>query len=149
MKRKELIRRLTEAGCLIVLCLLPLSAYCLSDRGAFELLAQKSKRIEKFPFHVYVMPDYTDFEGVSLPVSSYGFFAATYEDLKNTRQPGEIFAIYQFSQGSRWRLFLLRVPGMYAINAIDLWAYDTQENKWQKPLRIAQSWGDAGYFFYL
>jgi hypothetical protein len=33
------------------------------------------------------------------------------------------------------------------VSAIDLWVFDTLEGKWQKPLRIADSWGDAGELF--
>lgn len=130
---------------IIVLCLFPLSAYCLSDREAFELLSQKSQEIKQFPFHVYITPDYAGFKGVPLPVSSYGFFARAYEVLNDDKLPDEIFATFQFSQGTRWRCFLLRVPGMYAIEAIDIWIFDTEQNTWQRPMKIAERWGDAGY----
>jgi hypothetical protein len=130
---------------IIVLCFLPLSAYCLSDREAFELLSQKTEEIKQFPFHVYITPGYAGFQGVPLPVSLYGFFARSYEDLKDNKLSDEIFATFQFSQGTRWRCFLLRVPGMYAIEAIDIWIFNTEQNTWQTPMKIAEWWGDAGY----
>jgi len=129
----------------IVSCLLTSTSFSLTDREAFELLIQRSVEIKKFPFHVYVMPDYVGFQGVPLPVSSYAFFASAYEVLRSAEQPGELFATFHFSQSTRWRCFLLRVPGMYDIEAIDIWVFDTETNKWQKPIKIAESWGDAGY----
>ena len=120
----------------------------MTDREAFDLLSRESKEIRSFPFHVYIVyfaRIYVDFEGVSLPVDSYGFFASAYKDLQNADQPGELFATYRFSQGDRWKCFLLRVPGMYATEAIDLWVFDTTKDTWQKPLRIADAYGDAGY----
>ncbi len=140
------VKHMKKIITIIFLFLFPLSAYSLSDREAFELLSQKSKEIKKFPFHVYIIYRYADFQGAPLPISSYGFFAPAYKDLMDTEQPDEIFATYQFSQGKRWRCFLLRVPGMYAVEAIDIWVFDTERSTWwQKPFRIAESWGDAGY----
>jgi hypothetical protein len=101
--------------------------------------------IKEFPFHVYVMPDYAGFQGIPLPISSYAFFLSAYEVFRGDEQPGELFATFHFSQGARWKCFLLRVPGMYAIEAIDIWVFDTETSKWQKPMKIAESWGDAGY----
>ena len=137
----------------IMICLLlPCAGYGLSDREAFELLMNTSIQA-KPPIHVYVAPDYNkdnrpDYgavQGTSLPVSSYQFFGTAYEELKTFDQPGEIYAVSHFSLGSRWLCFLLRVPGMYAPEAIDIWVFDTEKNKWLKPLRIAEWWGDAGY----
>jgi len=34
---------------------------------------------------------------------------------------------------------------MYAIEAIDIWIFDTDKNTWAKPMKIAEWWGDAGY----
>ncbi len=130
---------------IMILCFLPSWAYSLTDRETFDLLSQRSKEIKKFPFHVYIAPDHTGFKGTALPISTYSFFESVYEVLRDTKQPGEIFATYHFWQGARWKCFLLRVPGLYAIDAIDLWVFDTEQNKWQKPLRIADWWGDAGY----
>jgi len=129
----------------VISCLLPSTGFPLTNREAYELLIERSIEIKEFPFHVYVMPDYAGFQGVPLPVSSYSFFAPSYEVLKDSNLPGEVFATYHFSQGTRWRCFLLRVPGMYAVEAIDIWIFDTSENKWQKPMKIAEWWGDAGY----
>lgn len=129
----------------IVALLLPSVGFSLTDGEVFDLLIQRSLEIKKFPFHVYVMPDYAGFQGVPLPVSSYAFFAPIYEVLKSTERPGEIFATFHFSQGTRWKCFLLRVPGMYAIERIDMWVFDTESSKWQEPIKLAESWGDAGY----
>jgi hypothetical protein len=139
---------------LVVIVLVPVSGHCLTDRQAFDLLVEKSKQVEVFPLHVYTTPGASEavadggpFRGKALPVTSYGFFASAYPDVKETQQPGEILATYQFSQGTRWRCFLLRVPSMHAVDAIDLWVFDAVGGKWQKPLRIADSWGDAGEVF--
>jgi|OpeIllAssembly_1097287.scaffolds.fasta_scaffold438177_3 hypothetical protein len=105
----------------IILCLLPFSTYALTDKEVFELLSKESKQVTNDPFHVYISRDYDDFEGSPLPISAYSFFASEYTDLKDAKEPGEIFATYQFTQGSRWKCFLLRVPGMYAIDDIDIW----------------------------
>ena len=64
--------------------------------------------------------------------------------MKNAEFPGEIFAIFQFSQGTCWRCFLLRVPGMYSSDQIDLWMFDTEKKQWMAPMKIAEAWGDAG-----
>ena len=131
---------------ILFICLLPFSAYCLSDRDAFELLSQKTKEIKQFPFHVYIAHnyDYGGFKGVSLPVSVYDFFQPYYAELR-FKQPNEIFATYQFPQGARWKCFLLRHPNVYASNGISIWVFDREWNCWQEPIKIAEWWGDAGY----
>jgi len=128
----------------MITCLMPSVGGCLTDPEVFDLLSKNSLEIKQFPFHVYIASDYGEFKGVSLPVSAYDYFLPYYEELR-FKQPGEIFATFQFSQGTRWRCFLLRVPGMYAIEAIDIWIFDTEQNTWQKPMKIAERWGDAGY----
>lgn len=131
----------------IIICLFPLPGYCLTDQEVFDLLMKLSKEA-KPPIHVYVAPDGLDYgavQGVALPVASYSFFSKTYDVLKTSHQPDEIYVISRFSQGARWKCFLLRVPGMYSPDAVDIWTFDTKENAWQKPLRIADWWGDAGY----
>jgi hypothetical protein len=139
---------------LIILILIPVSGYCLTDKEVFDLLKEKSKQVGTFLVHVYTTPDFSKvppdrgpFSGTALPITSYGFFASAYPELRESDQPDEILATYEFSQGSRWRCFLLRAPGVYAVDAVDLWVFDTVTNKWQKPLRVADSWGDAGEEF--
>jgi len=130
--------------------LFPLSGYCLSDQDVFNLLSGTSKKAE-LPLHVYVAPinkdkkwSYGAYDGTPLPVSSYQYFANTYGQLKNAEFPGEIFAIFQFSQGTRWQCFLLRVPGIYSSDQIDLWMFDTVKKQWMAPMKIAEAWGDGG-----
>ncbi len=139
------IRRITGMAVIVVFCVLPFSVYSFSGKEAFELLSRESKEISEFPFHVYSVREHTGFEGVRLPVSAYDFFASAYGDLKNAEMPGEVFAVHKFSQDSRWKCFLLRVPGMYASDAIDLWVFDTGRGTWQQPLRLADWWSDGGY----
>jgi hypothetical protein len=129
---------------ILFICLLPFSAYCLSNRDAYELLSLKSKEIKQFPFHVYIAYDYGEFKGVSLPISMYDFFQPYYEEL-SFKQTDEIFATYQFPQGTRWECFLLRHPNVYASNGISIWVFDREQNYWQEPIKIAEWWGDAGY----
>jgi hypothetical protein len=130
------------AAIVISICLLPSTGFCFSDREVFDLLSQKSKAINHFPFHVFIADKDTTFEGVALPVSAYDFFQPVYDELQ-FKQPDEIFATYQFSQGNRWQWFLLRVPNMYTSNGIDIWTFDREQNVWQKPMKIAESWGDG------
>ena len=125
-------------------CLVGSPGWCVSDVEIFELLSGKSKEVTGFPFHVFVAPDHAGFEGTALPVSSYGFFQPFYGELEYA-QPDEIFATYQFPQGRRWKCFLLRVPSKYESDAIDLWIFDRKRGTWQKPIRMAERWGDAGY----
>lgn len=142
------VRHMKIISTLIFLFILPCAAYSITDMEALELLTRESKEIKSFPFHVYsiyVRPSYVDFEGVPLPISTYSFFASAYPGLNNTEQQREIFATYQFTQGNQWRCFLLRVPGMYDIHAIDLWIFNINDGTWQKPLEIADGWGDDGY----
>jgi hypothetical protein len=140
------MRRLSAITAIIIF-LSPCAGLCLSDREVFVLLSKQSKEIKAFPFHVYITPlDYGNFEGTALPLSSYDFFQPVYGVLQY-KQPGEVLATYQFSLGTGWKCFLLRVPNMYSTDAIDLWLYDKTRGRWQKPIRIADSWGDAGEEF--
>ncbi len=122
----------------------------MSDQEVFNLLSKNSIKAE-IPIHVYIKSvkiekdwDYSPFNGTPLPVSSYSYFKKYYEQLENAEQQGELFAVYQFSQGTRWHCFLLRVPGMYSIDQIDLWVYDKENTLWLPPFKVAEEWGDAG-----
>ena len=128
---------------IIFLCLLPLASYGISDSEAFRMLSQKSQQIKSFPFKV---DNSQTFQGLALPASSYKYFSTEYGWFKANSDPDQLFATYKFSKGKRWQFFLLRGPGQYLdINQIDLWIFDTNKNRWHKPLTVAESWGDAGY----
>ncbi len=43
--------------------------------------------------------------------------------------------------------YVLRVPGMYSTSELDLWLYDTSEQRFRGLLRVAEHWGDEGYVF--
>jgi hypothetical protein len=137
-------------GVIFLISLLPVTGHALSDREVYDLLSNQSEEIKKFPFNVYISrsedhPNYGVFEGRELPVPSYAFFARIpHYNLKDRKEAGEIYATFKFSQSDQWKCFLLRVPGMYAIEQIDLWVFDTKNNMWLEPLMIAESWGDAG-----
>ncbi len=135
---------------LIILLFLPVQGFCISDQEAFNLLLQNSIKAS-IPIHVYVKSerkdkdwDYGPFQGKPLPVSTYSYFKKFYTQLENAEQPGELFAVYEFSQSTRWHCFLLRVPGMYSIDQIDMWVYDKEKKQWLSPFKIAEEWGDAG-----
>jgi hypothetical protein len=134
----------------MIILLFPLQGFCMSDQEAFNLLMQNSTNV-KMPIHVYVAPmnenkewDYGPFQGIPLPFASYSYFKKYYGQLENAERPEELFATYQFSQGNRWHFFLLRVPGMYSIDQIDLWIYDKEKKQWLSPFKVAEEWGDAG-----
>jgi hypothetical protein len=130
---------------IVLIYLLPSTGECLSHLEVFTILSKHSSEINSFPFHVYIEPEnYTGFKGIALPITAYEYFQPFYSDL-SFKQPNEIFATYKFSQGTRWECFLLRVPNMYTSNGISLWIFDKENNIWQKPFKIAESWGDAGY----
>ena len=137
---------------ILISFLFPVTVNALTDLEIYKLLAEKSEEIKAFPFHVYIPitkdhpPQYGIFQGKELPISTYSFFAQiSYYNLKDSQEPGELFATYKFSQGNHWKSFLLRVPGMYGAAQIDLWVFDTKNEKWLKPHQLAEFWGDAGY----
>lgn len=147
-RRKLSTRSCTAAlsmGLLILaVCLFSSPGWCVNDVEIFELLSRNSKEVARFPFHVFVAPDHSSFEGTALPVTSYSFFQPFYRELEYG-SPNEVFSTYQFSQGRRWKCFLLRAPNKYESNAIDLWVFDRKHGTWQKPIRLAEWWGDAGH----
>lgn len=88
-----------------------------------------------------------DFEGRPLSPEFNSLFAFQYNGLSPSSDEPQLFVAGRVKLDSSLVGYVLRVPGMYSSSQLDLWIYDRTTDRFELPLRLAETWGDAGYFF--
>jgi len=112
-------------------------------------ITRDSRRLSPETLFVY-SPDVSkssDYLGTPIPTTFYSLFAPFYPQLSlDERSKAELWATYRLSIGHARIGYLLRVPGMYDATAIDLWVYDARRERFAAPIRLAEEYGDGGYY---
>jgi hypothetical protein len=86
------------------------------------------------------------YPGKSLDTALYGAFAGQYPELKD-RRPDELSTLFQVALGHGRTGFVLRVPSQYSSTAADLWVYDRDRRAWERPVHLADAFGDGAWEF--
>jgi hypothetical protein len=120
-------------------------------------LSKKSRFRTDNTIYVFYRGNSECYNGVPIEPTHYPFFLGKtthffpdihdYEVLKYN-QPGEIFATFHFCHGN-YIAYLLRAPSAYDSSAIDLWIYNPKTKEWLEAVRVADHFGDAGWYFTL
>lgn len=107
-------------------------------------LTRKSRLATRDTLFVFSRSFPDVYEGQPIDTTFYDLLAPFYSELAFPHAEPLVFATYRVTLDKERTGFLLRVPGMYEPSAIDLWVYDRRRMQFEPPLRLAESWGDAG-----
>ena|SRR2546425_314185 len=109
-------------------------------------LAKKSRRVSSETLYVYsdIGRESWFYVGEPLDTTFDGLFQPFYPELAFPHAEPELFATVRFVLDPQHVAYLLRVPGMYEPSQVDLWIYDAGARRFGLPIRVAESWGDAG-----